>query len=172
MSKIPAAVLVAILMAHCMCPSAFAFGEDVLAHTGEFTFFIKPDPGSCKTYTQKMVPCVEKKTVPVVKLINKTYPVPVPKGVIKPTKICENPMAEKGKPQCVQCFPKSRVQGSSKKLVRPQMIPVTTPGMVIAPKCVTKKTMKPVWFEFKESPAPPRMRPRKVKYPRKVGPRG
>jgi hypothetical protein len=118
-----------------------------------------------------MVPCIEKKTVPVIKHVRQTYPLPRPMTVKKPTIITETPMARKGKPQCVQCFPKSRIQRSSKKLVRPNMTPVTIQGVITAPKCVSKKIMKPVWFEFKERPAPKR-RPSKVRYPRKVGPRG
>ncbi len=171
MSKFPVTLVLVALMVTLSNQAVMAYGEDVLAHTGEFTFFIKPEPGSCRTYTQKMVPCVEKKTVPQERLINQTYPVPIPGSVTKPTLITETPMGRKGKPGCLQCFPKSSIQRSAKKMVAPRIIPVNVKGVLLSPKCVSRKIMKPVWFEFYEKPAPPK-RPTKVKYPRKVGPRG
>ena len=58
--------------------SAKAMGEDVLAQTGQYTFFIKPHPGACMTYNQKMVPCVATQTIPIPRPVVQTYPVPFP----------------------------------------------------------------------------------------------
>ncbi|GEM_PF-618729 len=140
-----------------LVPSAFAFGEDVLAHTGEYTFFIKPKPGSCVTYRQRMVPCMIKEHVPVPLKTSRTYPVPVPENRRHRLAIIERPVGcAKDSGPCVRCFPRCYLERSSRTKVHPRMLPVRVSGTVIAPGCVTRRIMRPQWYEVWERPVPPR----------------
>jgi len=148
--------LVAIFSVFCTS-YAGAFGEDILAHTGQYTFFINPEPGSCITYYQKMVPCLAKETVPVPAPAVQVYPVPVPRPQKLPVMISESPVGcAEGSGPCVQCFPQASCKPAKKEVMVPQPVPVPVPGVEMAPKCVTRPVLRPQWFAVTEIPAPPR----------------
>lgn len=160
-------VLSVLALVLALLAPAFSFGEDVLGAQGEYTFFIKPHPGSHKTFYQKMVPCVEKKTVGVPRRIVERYPFPVPDRRWPPILMSEIPL---GTPHevspCVECFPKPICRSGRKKMIVPRVVNVGVPGVTITPRCISRRIKLPQWFMVKEDPKPP---PRKVA---KVGPRG
>jgi hypothetical protein len=136
---------------------AFSFGENVLAATGQYTFFIKPDPCSHTTYYQKMVPCVAKDVVPVPKRISQTFPVPLPSVRNMPTVLHEDPVgAACGAGPCVDCFPKPSVRNASKEVIMPRMVPVRVPGVEYVPREITRRVMLPQWFAVTEELLPPK----------------
>ena len=156
-------------------PSAIAFGEDVLAHTGEYTFFIKPKPGSHVTYRQRMVPCAVREHVPVPTKTSITYPVPIPEKRRHQMVIIERPVgcaADFG--PCKQCFPRAYMERSSRNKIYPRMLPVRVSGTVFSSKCVTRRVMRPMWYEVRETPVPTRpvRKVGKTRPIRKVGTRG
>jgi hypothetical protein len=145
------------LFAVAMTSQAMAFGEAVLAHTGQYTFFIKPEPASCITYYQKMVPCVAEHTIPVPRAVAPVYPLPVPVGQKQRVMISERPVGcADGSGPCVQCFPKEVCKPGVKEVTVPRMVPVPIPGIDIVPVTVTRPVMRPQWFEVTESPLPPK----------------
>ena len=136
---------------------AWATGEEILAHSGQYTFFIKPVPGSHTTYHQKLVPCVATLTVPVPRRVAYTYPVPVPVRRHLPTVISETPMGcAEGQAPCVECFPQPSRRSASKDIWPPNFIPVRVPGMEFTPRDVTRRIKLPQWFEVTEQPSMPR----------------
>jgi hypothetical protein len=160
-------VLASIMLSLVAFTAAQAVGEDVLAVTGQYTFFIKPDPSSCTTYYQKMVPCIKKITVPVPVASVPVYPVPMPMPRRKRVMLDEVPVGHaKGAGPCVRCRPAPSHRPATKNVFPPVPVPVPVPGMTITPKCVARRVMLPQWFKVDERPMP---RPRKI---RKVsGPR-
>ncbi len=160
-----------ILCALAGAGNAFSFGEGVLGLKGEYTFFIKPDPNSCVTYYQRLVPCVKKQTI-MVDVPVKTRPlapVPVPREYLQRVAVAENPAGcAEGSTPCVQCFPQSRCSPGSKTCVGPQLMPVPVGTPNIQPRCITRKVMRPQWFAVQEHPLPPQPT-RRI---RKVDPRG
>jgi hypothetical protein len=136
---------------------ALAFGEAVLAHTGQYTFFIKPDPTSCITYYQKMVPCVAEHTIPVPRRVAPVYPFPVPAAQRQRVMIDERPVGcADGAGPCLECYPKAVHKQGVKDIVVPRIVPVRVPGIEIVPKTVNRRIMRPQWFEVTETPLPPR----------------
>ena len=112
-----------IVLSVALSSSAHALGEDILAHTGQYTFFIKPDPTSCVTYYQRMVPCVEKKTIPVARRIVETFPVPVPVKRKHPVLLSETPVGcAIGAGPCIECFPKPSCRPGVKDVLVPRVI--------------------------------------------------
>lgn len=145
-----------ILLSAVLASSAYAFGEDILARTGQYTFFIKPDPTSHVTYYQKMVPCVKRKTIPVARRIYETYPVPIPVTRRLPMVLSETPVfCEDGPGPHTRCFPRPSSRSASKDVPVPRMVPVRVPGLAIEPKDVTRRIMLPQWFAVEEIPKPP-----------------
>ena len=147
-----------IVLSAALASSAYAFGEDILACTGQYTFFIKPDPTSHVTYYQKMVPCVETKTIPKPRRIVETYPVPLPATRKLPVLLSETPVVcPDGEDPCVECFPKPSAKSAFKDVVVPRIVPVRVPGLVSEPRTVTRRIMRPQWFAVEEiEKAPPR----------------
>jgi hypothetical protein len=136
---------------------ACAFGEGILAHSGQYTFFIKPDPCSHVTYYQKLVPCVAEEVVPVPRPTMRVYPVPVPRAQRQPIMIAESPVGcADGSSPCVQCFPKATTKPGRKEVMVPQPIPVRVAGIDMVPRHVTRRVLRPQWFEVTEIPAPPK----------------
>jgi hypothetical protein len=155
-----------VVLSVALSSSAHALGEDILAHTGQYTFFIKPDPTSCVTYYQRMVPCVQKKTVPVARRIVDTFPVPVPVKRKHPVLLSKTPVGcAAGEGPCVECFPKPTCRPASTYALAPKFVPVRVPGVVIEPKCITRRIMLPQWFAVEEHEKPP---PRKIRKVSKV----
>jgi hypothetical protein len=149
--------LSAIVTVGMTASSALSFGENVLAATGQYTFFIKPDPCAPITYYQKMVPCVAKEIVPVPRRVSQTYPVPVPAIRGMRTRITQSPVGLAcGQDHCIECFPKPSTTMMSKDMVVPRMIPVRVPGVEIVPREVTRRVMLPQWFEVVEEQIPPK----------------
>jgi len=156
MSAKSGTVLLLTVLSLLSTPYAYAFGEDILAHTGQYTFFIKPDPGSCSTYYQKMVPCLAKETVPVPRPTVRVYPVPVPMPQKRPIIISESPVGcADGSGPCVECFPQASCIPDRKEVMVPQPIPAPVPGTEIVPQCITRPVLRPQWFAVTEFPAPP-----------------
>ncbi|MBI4964786.1 MAG: hypothetical protein HY913_16035 [Desulfomonile tiedjei] len=149
-------VLVAIASL-ILASQACAFGEDILALTGQYTFFIKPDPCSNTTYYQKLVPCLAEETVPVPRPTVRVYPVPVPAPQRLPIIVSESPVGcAEGSGPCVQCFPQASSKPGSKQVLGPRPLPVPVPGTEIVPRHVTRPVLRPQWFAVTEIPAPPR----------------
>lgn len=134
-----------------------AMGEDILAHTGQYTFFIKPVPGSHTTYYQKAVPCVADVMAPVPRRVTNTYPVPVPVRRHSSVVVSETPMGcAEGQGPCVECFPRPSRRGGTGEVWAPNFIPVSVPGKQFVPKHVTRRIKLPQWFEVTEDPGMPK----------------
>jgi hypothetical protein len=144
--------------------SAKATGEDVLAQTGQYTFFIKPHPGTCMTYHQKMVPCVATQTVPIPRPVVQTYPVPFPVKRRVPVVISEEPVGcAFGAGPCVECYPSPSSRPQIKEIWPPEIRPVSITSPAFTVRHVTRKIMLPQWSLFTEHPAVPVPKPiRKV----------
>jgi hypothetical protein len=157
MLKALAVVVSTIIFSGALASPACSYGEDILAATGQYTFFIKPHPGSHTTYYQKMVPCVAQEVLQVPRRIAPVFPVPVPSVRRMPTVITETPVGcAAGAGDCVECFPKPSVKNASADVVAPRMVPVRVPGVEYVPKLVTRRVMLPQWFEVTEQPMPPK----------------
>jgi hypothetical protein len=155
-----------VFLSMFLAPHTQAEGEDILAQSGQYTYFIKPCPGSCLTYYQRMVPCVATETIPVPTQVIRTYQIPVPAKLTVPTMVSEAPVGcAEGQGPCVTCCPKPSCHPGSKDLWGPRMMTVRVPEVHFTPKCVTRNIMLPQWFAVTEQPC----RPQKVK---KVGTEG
>jgi hypothetical protein len=132
---------------------ALAFGENVLALTGEYTFFIRPVPGWDVTFYQKLVPCVAQDTVPVPRRVVQTYPLPIPRMQRLPVTITETPVGcAQGAGPCVDCRPRPSQRPATKEVAAPMIVPVGVPGIEVTPKAVTRRVMLPQWFAVTEEP--------------------
>lgn len=140
--------------------SAKAMGEDVLAQTGQYTFFIEPCPGAHMTYYQKMVPCVATQTIPIPRSVVQTYPAPFPVKRGVPVVISEEPIGcALGAGPCVECYPRPSSRPGIKQIWPPEIMPVSIKGPVFTPRNVTHKIMRPQWFLVTERPVPPVPKP-------------
>lgn len=147
-----------ILCASISAGESFGFGEDILAQSGQYTFFIKPQPGTCTTYYQKMVPCIVEETVPVIRKTTQRYPLPVPITQRIPLTISEVPVGcAEGAGPCSKCTPLPTCRSGFKEVVVPANIPVPVPDIQVVPKTVKRKVMLPQWFAVTEQPKPPKM---------------
>ncbi len=154
-------MVVAFLSAGCL---VHAEGEDTLALTGEYTFFLKQVPGCTPTFYQKMVPCVEKICEPVPRRVVHTYPVPVPVRQKIPTLVCETPLGcAQGEGPCLRCMPPCTKRVEIKECVVPQITPVQFNDVAFDRRTIRRPTMRPQWFQVSESPMPCHPRPTKVK---------
>ncbi len=143
--------------------SALAVGEDMLAMTGQYTFFIKPDPCSCITYTQKLVPCIETKCVGAKRVVT-TFPLPVPRGQRQPILVTETPVGcAEGAGPCIQCYPQPSCRPDVKECPTPAVLPVPVPSVEPEPRTVTRPVMLPQWFVVQEQCKPPARKVRKVR---------
>jgi len=146
-----------ILATAVFSSAALAEGEDVLAFTGQYTFFIKPQPGSCVTYYQKMVPCVLEETVTSPRHVKPVFPVPVSSTRGMPVVRTETPVGcADGVGPCLHCFPRPASRPGTTDLVVPVMRSVGVPTIEVVPRCVKQRVMRPQWFEVKETPRPPK----------------
>jgi hypothetical protein len=140
-----------------LASQALAFGEDMLALTGQYTFFIRPVPGWDVTFYQKLVPCVAQETVPVARRVVQTYPLPIPKMQRQPITITETPVGcAQGAGPCVECTPMPSSRPATKDVVAPAIVTVGVPGIEVTPKGVTRPVMLPQWFAVTEEPKNPR----------------
>lgn len=154
--KLPA-IFLTMLLSVFLSSGAFAAGEELLALKGEYTFFIKPEPGSCVTYYQKMVPCIAKETILVPKKVVRTLPLPVPTFQRQPILRSEIPIGcAEGAGPCVQCAPKPVCAPAYKDVLVPRMVPIRVPDVELVPKCITRRVMRPQWFAVNEVPRPPK----------------
>lgn len=145
---------------------ALAAGEDILAASGRYTFFIKPDPASCVTFHQKMVPCIERKTVGVPRTVVETYPLPVPSRQKQRVLVTETPVGDAcGVTPCINCFPKPVCKPGTTDVIVPSIVPIRIPTLVIQPKCVERRIKLPQWFAVEEQPLPPPQKVRKIHSP-------
>lgn len=148
--------LVALVITLTTSP-CLAMGEEILAHTGQYTFFIKPVPGSHTTYYQKAVPCVADVMVPVPRRVSNTYPVPVPVRRHLSVIVSQTPMGcAEGAGPCVECYPRPSRTGGSAEVVVPNFIPVRVPGTQFVPRQVTRRIKLPQWFEVTEEARMPK----------------
>ena len=154
-------VLMALTMA--LASSASATGEEILARTGQYTFFIQPNPCDNVTYYQKMVPCVVTEEISVPRLVMRRYPVPVPAMRRVPGVITETPVGcAPGVGECATCYPRPSSRPGYKEIWGPKMVTVPVPFWEFTPKTVTHPVLLPQWFAVTDPPG----QPRKV---RKVG---
>ena len=150
-------LLLAALFCLTVTSHALAFGEAILALTGQYTFFIKPEPASSVTYYQKMVPCVAEETIPIPRRVAPVYPVPVPMTQRQPVMISERPVGcADGAGPCLQCFPQAKDRRGVGEIIAPRVIPVRVPGIEIVPRIVNRPVMRPQWFEVTVTPRDPR----------------
>ena len=166
-----ASTIVIVVVSYLMCAqSVFSYGEDLLAHTGEYTFFITPNPVTCVTYRKRLVPCVVKETIPVAQRYAMTYPIPFPGKQRVPVVVQETPVGcAAGSGPCTTCTPKCFTSSGILYKKTPRIIPVTITGKRYMPQCVTKRVMLPQWYVVEEFPKPP---PRKIQPVYKVRPNG
>ena len=137
--------------------SIMAMGEDILGMSGQYTFFIKPHPGSHITYYQRMVPCVATKPVPVPGPVVQTFPVPFPVKRGLPAVISEVPVGcAIGAGECVDCYPRPSRRPATKEIWVPQPLPISVRGMEFIPRPVTNRIILPQWFAVTEQPVAPR----------------
>jgi hypothetical protein len=156
MVRSPFQILLAAAIIAALAIPAHAVGEEILAHTGQYTFFIKPDPSACVTYYQKLVPCIERKATPVVRPVIETYPVPI--AVIRGQRamITETPVGcAGGCGSCLECYPTPTRRPGPKEVVEPHPIPVPVHGMNIDARWVQRPVKRPQWFMVEEHPMPP-----------------
>jgi hypothetical protein len=140
----------------CVAPQAFAFGEEILAASGQYTFFIKPAPGSPVTYYQKMVPCVITEEMVAPRPVAPVFPVPVPVARNVPVVRTEMPVGcAVGQSPCIECRPLPSTLSATAQQIVPKMVPVRVPGVEPVPKMVKRKIMLPQWFAVSELPKPP-----------------
>lgn len=159
-------ILLACLALVTTAAPAFAFGEDILAACGRYNFFIKPDCTSGVTFYQKMVPCVERKTVGVPRPVVETYPLPVPSRQRQRVLVTETPVGDAcGVTPCINCFPKPVCKPGTKDVLVPSIVPLRVPTLAIQPKCVDRPIKLPQWFAVEEHPLPPPQKVRKVHHP-------
>ncbi|MBM3302243.1 MAG: hypothetical protein FJY85_20110, partial [Deltaproteobacteria bacterium] len=134
-----------------------ADGEAILGLTGQYTFFIKPEPGSPCTYYQKMVPCVLEETVPIPRQSKVVFPVPEASRRGMPVLRSETPVGcADGSGPCLHCFPKPSCRPATSDVVIPVMRQVSVPILEVGPRCVKKRVMRPQWFEVTDIPRPPK----------------
>lgn len=158
--------LLAFLALLAAATPAFAVGEEILAATGRYTFFVKPDPTSCVTFYQKMVPCIERKTVGVPRTVVETFPYPVPTTQKQRVLVTETPVGHAcGANPCIQCIAKPVCQPGMKDVIVPSMVPVRVPTLVMQPKCVDRRIKLPQWFAVEEHVLPAPQKVRKVHNP-------
>ena len=153
MRKTLSAISSLVFVLLCLSSQAFGFGEDVLAASGQYTFFIKPCPGSNVTYYQKMVPCVMTEEVPVLRPVAPVFPVPFSAVQRQPVTRMETPVGcAQGSSPCIECRPRPSSVSASGEVVMPRMAPFKVPGFEPAFKTVKRKIMLPQWFAVTEQP--------------------
>ncbi len=137
--------------------SAKAMGEGVLAQTGQYTFFIKPQPGSHMSYYQKLVPCVAAETVSIPRPAVQRYPLPYPVKRYLPVIISEKPVGCAAKAgSCIECYPLESSRSERKEIWPPNIKPVRIRTPEFYPREVTRRILLPQWFSVTEYPLPPR----------------
>ncbi len=134
-------------------PSAFSFGEDILAITGQYTFFIRPKCGPNVTYYQKMVPCIVDDQCPIARPIRERYAAPVP--ILRPQGVAINEVpvgCAAGCSDCVECFPKPSRGSGFNDVVMPVLTPADMTTVVPMPNSFKRPIMSPQWFAVYEEP--------------------
>ncbi len=151
--KFSMVILALVFCSLSLASQALAFGEGVLALTGQYTFFIRPVPGWDVTFYQKLVPCMAQETVPVPRRVVQTYPLPIPRMQRQPITITETPVGcAEGAGPCVECRPMQSHRPATRDVAAPAIVPVGVPGIEVTPKHVTRPVMLPQWFAVTEEP--------------------
>lgn len=133
---------------------AHAVGEDILARSGQYTFFVKPNPCVPVTYYQRTVPCRVTRNVPAVRTMQVPYYLPVAAIADRRTIIRETPIAcPMDSDPCVQCSPRMTRRPGMAAVAAPRPVRVGVTEVVIVPKCVTRRVNLPRWFMVEEIPA-------------------
>lgn len=141
-----------------------AMGEDVLAQCGQYSFFIKPHPGACMTYHQKMVPCVAEKNIPIPRPVVQTYPLPFPVKRGLPVVVSEKPVGcAANADSCLECYPQPSCKPGIKESWPAQIKPIRISSPEFSPRHVTRKIMLPQWFLVTDHPVPAPKPPIKVR---------
>jgi hypothetical protein len=144
-----------LVLSFALAATVFAAGEGILAQTGQYTFFIKPCPGTHITYYQRLVPCVVEETIMVPRTVVETFPVPVPRRQHQAVLVTETPVGcAMGQGPCTTCWPQPIARTMSQDVWAPQMMPTRVPGYEFVPKTVTKRVLLPQWFRVTEEPKP------------------
>ncbi len=146
----------AVLVFGLSASNALAFGEDILAASGQYTFFIRPKCGPNVTYYQRMVPCVVNETVIAPTPVMDRYPVPAPDFRKQAVTRNEVPVGcAQGASDCVDCYPKSRRTTAYNDALFPGAIPANIRSVIPVPRQVTKRVMLPQWFAVYDEPKGP-----------------
>jgi hypothetical protein len=146
----------AVLAIAVSASNVLAFGEDILAASGQYTFFIRPTCGPNVTYYQRMVPCVANETVVVPRPVMDRYPVPVPDFRKQTVTRTEVPVGcAEGASDCVDCYPNPRSVTAYNDQVVPGAVPANIPTLLPVPRDVTKRIMLPQWFAVYDEPKGP-----------------
>jgi hypothetical protein len=154
MPRLFAKLCCALVVGAMSCGAAHAVGEDILAHSGQYTFFVKPNPCAPVTYHQKTVPCMVTRDVPTVRMRQVTYHLPVPLIVGRRVMIRETPIAcPADRDPCVRCLPKVSTHPGVGTTVEPRPARVQFTDPVVVPQCVTRRVNLPRWFMVEEIPA-------------------
>ncbi len=155
MSKNLKLFIIVLVLSVGFSSAASAMGEEVLATSGQYSFFINPCPTSGMTYYQKMVPCVIKETVQVPRRVFENYVVPVPTRQQVPTLITEAPVGcPEGACHDATCYPRPSQRSGSREIWGPRMMTVRVPNIQFTPKEITRRVMLPQWFAVTEEPRP------------------
>jgi len=153
MRKMLSASSALVLLVLCLASQAFGFGEDILAASGQYTFFIKPCPGSSVTYYQKMVPCVLTEEIAVPRRVAPVFPVPIPVARNQPVTRMETPVGcAQGASPCIECRAQPSAVSANGEVVTPRMAPFRVPGVEPAFRTVKRRIMLPQWFAVTEQP--------------------
>jgi len=157
MSKNAKVFISALVLSVGFTATALAAGEEVLAATGQYSFFINPCPTAGMTYYQKMVPCVIRETVQIPKKVFQSYSVPVPVRQNVPTLVTEAPVGcPQGACEDATCYPKPTQRPGTREMWLPKMVTVRVPYVEFTPREITRKVMFPQWFAVTEEPRPAR----------------
>jgi hypothetical protein len=155
MSRTALVFIGALIVSLALSGPASAEGEGILAMTGQYTFFIKPEPGSCETYYQKLVPCVLTETIPVPRPVTPKFLVPRASIRGVPVLRHETPVGcAEGAGPCLECFPRPTCKPAIHPTVIPVMNPVAVRDLEFQPKHITRRVMKPQWFKVTDEPRP------------------
>ncbi len=167
MHRTLSAALLGLVFVIAGVANAVAFGEGVLAQTGQYTFFIKPDPCSPVTLYQRMVPCVKRECKPIPRTVVENHIVPVPSERRHRMGLKEIPVGcPKGLNKCETCFPQPRQYAGWKRMMVPKGMRVPVKTTIYQPRIIDRRTTRPQWFAVTPDNRPIQ------KTIRKVGPRG
>lgn len=130
-------------------------GEGILALTGQYTFFIRPQCGFGETYYQKLVPCRLEETIQIPRVVTPRFL--VPHASIRGAPVMRNEIpvgCAQGAGPCLECFPKPTRRPAVNPGVVPIMAPVAVKDLEFREKHVVRRVLRPQWFKVTDEPRP------------------